>query len=235
MSTLPQVLESVGTRRRRVAHATLRPPDAAGSPDPSLPELRDGAAAPAGDGQAGPVQTQDDAKVRAQRTFRRRERRYLVADASAIRASLLTVGELRSYRVTTVYLDTAVPTWSAKQAAQCAVKFRLRHYDEELAQWLETKRRRRDGITVKRRQLVDRVPLGLSEIAWVTYQREAFEVGRCRVTIDTGVEALGKRLPFVVVEVKTTSGAKVPGWLRPALPSRVKKWSKARWALGRTA
>lgn len=107
--------------------------------------------------------------------------------------------------------------------------------------WLEVKRSRK-GVTAKKRRVLslpEAARLERHALVAVDYDRTAFELPGCRVTLDRRVTASnGRRLDrrfaeldavaeAVVVEVK----GECPKFLKHLLP-KAAKFSKARWALG---
>lgn len=176
-------------------------------------------------GTAGSVLTvPHSGTASTERFFRRTERRYRTADRSL--AELLTdeLGTPAEYDVRTVYY-----THRSKKREH---RIRARYYGTEPVAWIECKRRVMAEV-IKRRVKKGRISAPWREVGSVTYHRRAWEAKDLRVTLDEGVSAtsgMRRSLPGFVLEVK---GEKVPVWLRAALPSRDRLFSKRRWVQGR--
>lgn len=106
-----------------------------------------------------------------------------------------------------------------------------------LDRWWEVKTRGGDGMVRKHRAVLaperDLEAEGFHQVADVRYERQAWEHGDLRVTIDCNVRTdsgrtLGPLTPLVVVEVK---GDAVPGWLSVLLPREARGFAKSKWAL----
>lgn len=160
--------------------------------------------------------------------FERRERRYLLRDVRSLTRALdkQAVEPPAVYRVTSLYLDHPVPTWSAGRVD--ADKLRLRQYGSE-APWYLERKRCRAGRVHKTREPVRDVPVHLRLVATVHYRRRAYQLpGGVRVTVDDRLISQAGQLPGRVVEVK----GPLPGWLRQRLPKQANRFSKSAWALG---
>jgi hypothetical protein len=147
----------------------------------------------------------------------RRERRYLLDEADEIASALKDFKASRhpNYLVTTTYLG------------YLGVPYRLRQYDGGSDFKLECKQRV-GGRTLKIGFDTGEDIRRANYEASVTYKRQAFEVNGTRVTIDTDVRSLARKLNSTVVEVK---GPTVPSEIASLLPSEDTRFGKRRWAL----
>jgi hypothetical protein len=145
----------------------------------------------------------------------------LVDDAESIRDLLLSHGDLVKYAVCTIYLKRT-------RNPKALINYRARLYGDGVI-WLETKSHIDDQVT-KYRRPVTNVPQGLIPVASVNYEREVFEFGQTRVTIDTDICCGSVRLQNTVVEVKSSSDIEIPSWLVDVLPPENLYFSKRKWA-----
>jgi hypothetical protein len=158
----------------------------------------------------------------------REERRFLLLDVEAVRQLLKQRGDLGSYRVRTLYVDTAEGTWSKDPTKP---RFRLRVYNGEDS-FLEVKLRiPGTRCYVKRRRKADGVPDGMVTLGQSRYTRQEWESGTTRVTIDQQVSTQNRTLQGFVVETKLPVGDPLPNWLRLLKPYE-RNFSKWRWVSG---
>lgn len=137
----------------------------------------------------------------------------------------------KTYYVRTVYLDSSPPTWSADISAK---KYRIRWYNSNPAEmYFETKYRKGDNVTKRRRRIKSSKWFGLNSIASVEYLRHEYVgvEGALRITIDVGLSS-PNRDSFVgsVVEIKAQEGLDT-AWIERLLPQPDEEFSKSKWAL----
>lgn len=144
------------------------------------------------------------------------ERRYLVAASAALVEELDKRATPEVYLIRTDYLE------GVKDKA----RHRLRFYNGEKAGWHEKKWNR--GIVVyKTREPAESIPEGFRRVTGVSYSRRAWQIGKARITLDSGVRSDDRTLPLQVLEVK----GPIPRWLKKLLPARA-DFSKRRWSGG---
>lgn len=158
----------------------------------------------------------------------REERRFLLLDVEAVRQLLTQRGEMHSYRVRTLYIDTPEGTWSKDPTK---ARFRLRTYDNTDT-FLEVKLRiPGTRCYVKRRRKADSTPADMVTLGHSRYTRQEWEQGDVRVTIDQQVTTDHRTLQSFVVETKLLVGEPLPNWLKLLRPYE-QDFSKWRWISG---
>lgn len=158
----------------------------------------------------------------------REERRFLMLDVEAVRQLVLQRGDINSYRVRTLYVDTPEGTWSKDPSKP---RFRLRTYNGKDS-FLEVKLRiPGTRCYVKRRRKADGVPPDMVSLGWSGYTRQEWEQGSVRVTIDQQVTTVNRTLQGFVVETKLPVGDPLPNWLRLLKPYE-QDFSKWSWVSG---
>ena len=165
--------------------------------------------------------------------MKRTEQRYLVSGYATLFRHLCNASFAhKSYMVHTTYLDFDPPTWSVGNGSK---KYRIRWYNNNPAEmYFETKLRKDDHVTKRRRKLNKTSWFGLKSIAHVSYFRHEYSSadGDLRVTIDTEITSPNRPEPLgIVVEVKSKSGV-IPDWLVRALPPSEAEFSKSKWVTG---
>jgi hypothetical protein len=159
----------------------------------------------------------------------REERRFLMPDVEAVRDLLKQRGDLNSYRLRTLYVDSPDGTWSKDSSKP---RLRLRVYNNQDS-YLECKLRiPGTRCYVKRRRKAEAVPEGMVTLGTSRYTRQEWEEGQVRVTIDQQVATDNNRLlQGFVVETKLPVGDPLPNWLKLLKPYE-KDFSKWRWVSG---
>lgn len=158
----------------------------------------------------------------------REERRFLMPDVEAVRELLAQRGDLTSYRVRTLYIDTPEGTWSKDPTK---ARFRLRVYDNKDT-FVEVKLRiPGTQCYVKRRRKADGIPPDMVSLGTSRYTRQEWEQGDVRVTVDQQVSTQERTLQGFVVETKLPVGDPLPNWLKLLKPYE-RDFSKWRWVSG---